>query len=119
MRTPGPWKWERTKVGDTWHVALRGGPNKWNDTLVTAMREDLAQFPYATETPNAKIIAASIAMYEALQNYIEVQDRLRQLWVDRHKEGTNYTETLIKEGFPAYEQLKAALAQADAQVEGD
>jgi len=60
--TPGPWTWSREKIGDTWHAFLRGQPNHWNDRLVTAMREDLAAFPYAVDTPNARLIAAAPEM---------------------------------------------------------
>ncbi|MBE7553137.1 MAG: hypothetical protein HS126_18850 [Anaerolineales bacterium] len=90
QHTPGPWYWTREKIGDEWHCFLRGQPNHLNDTLVTAMRPDLAAFPYATETPNARLIAAApdlLAALEAMMNYhhggsletASVNDRIKEI----------------------------------------
>jgi hypothetical protein len=70
----GPWRWIRVKIGDTWQAFLRGKPNRWNDTLVTAMREDLAAFPYAIDTPDARLIAATPDLLAALKDILPVFD---------------------------------------------
>jgi hypothetical protein len=69
--TPGPWYWSREKIGDTWHCFLQGEPNEWNDRLVTAMRLDLAAFPYAIDTPNARLIAAAPDLLAAARGAIK------------------------------------------------
>lgn len=68
--TPGPWHWERVKIGDTVQCFLKGQPNEWNDRLVTAQREDLAAFPYSATSPNARLIAAAPDLLEALRGFM-------------------------------------------------
>ena len=61
--TEGPWYWERI---DEDNVILRGKPNEWNDTIVLALRADLARFPDATDNPNARLVAAAPEFEETL-----------------------------------------------------
>jgi hypothetical protein len=70
----GPWRWIRAKIGGTWQAFLRGKPNRWNDTLVTPMREDLAAFPYAIDTPDARLMAAAPDFLAALKDILPVFD---------------------------------------------
>ncbi len=71
--TPGPWEWVRCKPNGTdgpWQCFLQSPPNECNDTMVTAMREDLAAFPYAATSPNARLIAAAPDLLAALQQIV-------------------------------------------------
>ena len=81
MITQGPYKWERTKSENSgkWYATLVGKPNKWNDRLVTAMREDLAQFPYAVETGNARLLEKSFELYASLQELVD--QAIRSRWI--------------------------------------
>lgn len=73
MITQGPYKWERIKSENDgkWYATLVGKPNRWNDRLVIAMREDLAQFPYAVETGNALLLEKSFELYISLREIVE------------------------------------------------
>jgi hypothetical protein len=79
------------------------------------MREDLAQFPYATETPNAKIIAASIAMYEALKKLHEYRNIiLARSGAAGHRQ-TATGEWVCDPWTQAFKDAGEALAQAEGK----
>jgi len=104
-----PWQWERYQDSDgTWQARLFGDSNDLNDRLVTAMRPDLAGFPYATTTDDAKLIAAAPALATALQELTE--------WMRSHTGPRDGTQDLLRR---AVQTLTAAGYPLDFTRPGD
>lgn len=108
--TPGPWQWVRV---DQNTVILEGQPNEWNDKMVIALREDLAGFPYVTETPNAHLIAAAPELESTLSLF------LRTYWDGcRHGFTKNWQESMEIVAEQA-RQLFKGLYEADRKAESE